>query len=221
MLLDLPEYVVITGRTLSEADALSAQAVLAEVDDAVKRILRQPIERAQYTRVLPAPPTERLALPYTPVSGTSLQVWFNGGANGDSAAFTSDHLLTRYTDYDLEITTPDGLSGTGHLLCLTGVWGGRWRREPTRLAPALDTLPGAVKVTWYGGYTLVPQAIKAAVALATTRIMLMRKTGLVTTSASLNGASFGGQVAGTGGALDDPTVLGLLRPWLPAFVSAG
>lgn len=209
MLTSLSNYKTFAGITTTNAtrDA-SLTALIAAVDRAVKRRCRTLFEAATYTDVVLTPPaSDRLPLRQVPVRSVT-SVYLNPAANGDPAAFTSDHLLTAYEDYYLEMTE-EGYSRSGILRRTRGrVWGAAglvagfsagasagWPGfggvyTSGGLTRSVGPAPGSIKITFLAGYTTIPEDVVLAVHLAVSRLYQMRRFGTPPSSASLNGASY-------------------------------
>lgn len=230
-------YKAAIGYTATARDHAYA-ALLAAVEQAVKNRCRKRLEPETYTVVLTPPPSARLALRQTPVrSVTSL--WVNAAANGDPAAFTSDHLLTPYTDYWLEVGE-DGMSHTGIVWRVGGrAWGAGGMVGGGSLAawtPAVSPVllaggggltrsitpnPGSVKVTYAAGYPATPEPVLAAIHMAVSRLFDLRRTGVGLGSESWNGYSRGLAAVdpkAVAGVLSSPEIHGLLAPYIDAPV---
>lgn len=222
-ILSLADYKTFAGVTGTDAtrDA-SLTAIIAQVDAAIKKLCRPfQFESGTATNlILDLPSDQWLLLPLVPVRGiTSLYV--NEEAHGDATEFTSDHLLTVYDDYRLEIDMPiEGWSRSGRVERVNySSWGGRFLRPLGRLhAGQLEPVRGAIKITFTYGLTSVPSDVVQAAALATSLIYERRQKGGPVTSESWNGysASIGGQFTATA-AIQSPDVLQLLLPYMKMF----
>lgn len=222
VILDLTEYKTIAGLTTTDAARDAALAlILNEVNEAVTRLLRQPLDSTTYTEYLNAPPTPRIALRYWPVTSvTSVRIAYYSG--GDPSKFTSDTAWDQYTGWVLE-SDPDGTSRSGVLRAVRGGWSYQITRPIGRLAYRIDPNWRAVQVVYVAGYDQIPASLKAAAQLITSRLAFMRKLGVMPTSASLNGASYSLQTIGGSSAdvlLGDPTIVGFLKPFSDIFVGA-
>lgn len=190
-LVDSASWSAFTGQSLSGAEATALSAICSAVDLAIKRMCAPYLfEPATVTGVCDAPTRSVLALPVFPVrSITSL--WYNPDANGDPAAFTSDYLLTQYTDYYMPLDPVESLSRWG-LVERRGVpsWGCERPALYDRLAPNMTPGRGAIKYTVAAGHTSVPGDVAAAAALAVSLLMKRKEGGAPATSESFNGASY-------------------------------
>lgn len=213
----LQNYKAWLGDTSVNAARDSAWTVMiAEAEDAVKKYLRQGVESASYTSILSGGPVTHFVLPQIPVAVSGFALYRNDSANGESAAFTSDHLLTMYTDYVLDLAPDDAtVSRTGIVRTLGSTWGSSRERSVYSLTPRLVPTPGNLKVTYTAGYSTVPGSIVLAVHILTSKIWHLRKRGVPTVSESLNGYSFSSQNSATAeGVLQgDPTIRRLLAPF--------
>lgn len=202
----------------SSTDDATYSQLLAEVEAALKRRVRQNIESASYTSIpLDAPPHKHLTLPERPVQLSGLAVYYNPTARGEVAAFTSDHLLVHNRDYRL-VTDPNNasLSRSGVLVRLTrSVWGLDYRYPPNCLAPQYEAESGAVLATWTAGYSSVPADLVLAVHLGTAALFQRRKYGAVFTSESLTGysRSLGAGPATADAVLSSPEIAALITPF--------
>lgn len=206
------------GETVTTFDNVYG-SLIAEVEAAIKRRLRNNIERATYTNiVLDAPATEDLGLAQTPVLTSGLTVYYRGDARGDTSKFTSDYLLTRGTDYQL-VTDPDNASQSrcGILRRFYRLWGVGRVSGVNSLVPRIEPEPGAVMVTWTAGYSPIPHDLILAVHLATMALFTRRQYGAAITSNSWNGGSYSlGQGPATAeSVLDAPEIKSLWTPFGP------
>lgn len=205
------------GETATTNDN-SYASILTEVEAAIKRRLRNNIERASYTAVLNAPPLEYITLSQTPVLATGLSVYYRGDAKGDTTLFTSDYLLTRGTGYMLD-TDPDNpaQSRSGKLLRLYRLWGGYKVGPFNSLEGRLEAEPGAIYATWTAGWSPIPADLVLAVHLATIALFTRRKYGAAMTSESWNGysRSLGQGPATAESVLDAAEIANLYRPYGP------
>lgn len=79
------------------------------------------------------------------------------------------------------------------------------------MALAPYPIPGAIKVTFTGGYSTVPNDLVEAACLAVSKIRQMRQTGTGVQSESWNGDSYSlASNAYTYGILGDPSIAGIL-----------
>ncbi len=217
----------------------SLTALITAVSEAVKRRCRTRFEAATYTGIVLTPPaSDKLCLRQVPVRSIT-SVYLNPSANGDPAAFTSDHLLTAYEDYYLE-TTEEGYSRSGIVrrtrgkawgsaglvqgfavgtfglvsglpggLALTGGGGG--------LTRSVGPAPGSLKVTYAAGYLTVPEPVALAVHLAVSRLYQIRKVGVGLGSESWNAYSYSAaqvDAKAVAGVLSSPEIAGLLAAYI-------
>lgn len=211
-----------TNQSVTGAASTSIAAICTAVDAAIKRLLLPYLpESATVTdEILDAPPTRDLILRRRPVrSITSL--YYRADADAVAANFTSDYLLVAGTDYSLLIDDPvNGWSQSGIVRRLGGsVWGYGWYRDPTTLAPRLESGRGSIKVTYAAGPSSVPSDIEAAAVLMVSMIYGRKEQGAPFASESWNGRSqsLAGQYTAES-ALNSPDVKALLRPYIvPKF----
>lgn len=162
------EILIYLGKaaTISEADLALLDMLHPLVEQSIFDYLGMDCEYAQQTEFLPAvgqspadvslddydlingkvvaesrySNSDRLQLKHTPVWSTGLQVWedtiaYAGQASG---AFASASLLTKGTDYYLDLEEDRGYSESGTLIRCSGTW---------------HSEPRSTKVTYYGGWT--------------------------------------------------------------------
>lgn len=213
-------YASYTNTSYSGGDATAITAICAAVDVAIKKLIRPflPEDTTVTNLICDAPVSNVLCLPAYPVrSITSLYLRY--GASGDASAFTSDDLLTQYTQYYMPIDPIDGFSRRG-LVYRRGasIWGHEMRYPLGRLAPQVDPNRGAIKATLVCGPTSVPADIVQAAVLAVSLIFARKKSGAPVTSASLNGGSYSLAAPLVTAVVESPDVLGFLRPYLPVHV---
>lgn len=140
-------------------DALH-DALIAHVDAAIKRHLRQNIESATYTEFYSGDGTPHLFLRQLPVTGiTSIHV--RSDAYWTNANFTSDYLLTEGTDYAVQWKQAS-LCESGIVRRIGNVWPGALIDSRANLlnGPRIDQ--GNIKVVYTAGYATVPSDIKWA-----------------------------------------------------------
>lgn len=121
--------------------------------------------------------TRSLILRKTPVwTITSIHLDFFGYFNASGSAFASDSLLTAGTDYALDINGLDGLSYSGLVYRITGVWP---ERSQVHIAGLLtnEVVPayGNVKAVYTGGYDPIPDDLQNACVQVASVMDLMLK----------------------------------------------
>lgn len=217
VILDLPEYRTLAGITVATNDA-ALQMILNEVNGALTHAIRQPLESTTYTEYYDAPYTDRLVLRQWPVTTvTTVKVAQN--SSGDPAKFTTDTLWTQYVDYVVEVDQSNGSSRSGLLRSTRGYWGMQQAHPMGRLASRMTADYRAVQVVYVAGYDQIPQSLKSAALLMTSRLFHLRKFGLMPGSASLNGASYSLQQGNTAvGLIGDPTIQDYLTPFMDIHV---
>jgi hypothetical protein len=138
--------------------------LLAAVDAAIKKQLKQNFEEDTYTEFYDGTGSERLYLRQTPVQSTGLTVYedSNGNYGQTSGAFAASTLLTLGTDYVLAVDQPDGTSLQGVLVRLYGVWSGRTLYGPKELTGSPSDALGSIKVTYTAGYETIPYDLAMA-----------------------------------------------------------
>ena len=214
MLLTLAGYKTWLNYTATDRDAVY-NAMITEIDDAIKKRLRQPIEQAKYVEYYDAEPDEYLRLRWTPVNLQGLQVIVAPFSGGNPSAFANTTPLNLYTDYVLEVDQPDGVTSRCGLLRRVryGSWGYYFMDPIRRLSSRLETDPRAVQVTYVAGYAQVPQSITLAAYEMMSKLYLARQMGAQVTSASLNGASYSLPGTNANGLIDSPDVWPYLSPF--------
>lgn len=212
--LTLANWKTNTGTTSTDATRDAAiTAMLAQVEDAIKKRLHQPVESATYTEYYDAPVGPLLALRWLPVSSVT-SIHYHPGANGDPAAFVAGDALTQYEQWVLEADQADGTSRCG-LVRRVGAagWGMNYRRPAGRLAPNLEPGRKSLKVVYTAGYSSVPASILAAGYLMTSRLYESRQRGFPVNSESLNSYSYSASNATADSLLDMPDIHALLLPF--------
>jgi len=181
------------GTAVTGDDLTSAAAICAAVDRAIREavfpFVPEPVTVTSH--VMDAPVGNALLLPLTPARSVT-SIYLRWGADGDPALFTSDYLLTAYTDYVLHLDRPDlGYSKSGIVRRRgSSSWGYELRRPVGRLAAATDPNRGAVCVSYQAGAPSVPDDIFGIAAQVVTRLYQTRAMGAPVSSASLNGGSY-------------------------------
>ncbi len=195
------------------------------IDEAISAVLAYcqngTLELAEYTQILNLPSYPSLIVPFAPVTYApdaetpiDFSLWIKNDANGDPAAFTSDHLLRPYIDYVLE-TGPTNItvSDSGIVRFLNGVWAVNRERPVYSLATKIIPGYGSVKVTYTAGYATTPPMLRMVLNLIVRKIYNARKLGVPITSESLNGYSYStnSNITADGLITGDPSVQKSLR----------
>lgn len=152
---------------MEQADtSLDAQInqMLAAVDAAIKKQLKQQFEQATYTEYYDGLGFEFLYLRQTPVLVDDIEVYedSNGNYGQTSGAFAAETLLELGEDYAVQVDQPDGTSLSGVLVRLVGVWGGRLLSGPTELTGRPAASLGTLKVVYTAGYDPIPDDLALA-----------------------------------------------------------
>lgn len=217
-ILDLPEYRALTSLTSADETRDKAlQSILNEVNDALRKALRQPLESAEYTEYYDAPPTDRIPLKHWPVTEVET-VKVAAGSNGDPSKFIAGTAWEQYTDWILEVDQSDGSSRSAVLRSTRGFWGVSYTRPIRKQAARVNADYRAVQVVYTAGYEQIPYSLKSAAMLMTSRLWMLRRTGQVIGSASLNGASYSVQAGGADGLISDPKVQEFLTPFMDIHI---
>lgn len=200
--------------TYTGADATTVVQICADVDAALKRMLAPYYpEPTTLTMYLDAPPSRELLLPYRPVRAIT-SIHYRAGANGDPSLFTSDYLLTAYTDYQFATDALTGRNDVGVVRRLNRLWGAAWYSPPERLGYELEPERGALKVVATVGPATVPPDITLAACKAVLLLYQFRQTGIPQGSESWNGYSINySQPFTADAAIRTPEVLALLAPY--------
>lgn len=168
-LTNLSEYIVhaLGGVTPPDAQAAQLLQLLAAAEARVKRYCgRDFVYRASVTEYYDGYGTADILLGRTPVASVSAVYEDTGGRAGTaSGAFAASSLLTVGDDYFLVIDSPynDGLSYSGILRRAGTVWPSAARRPAGLLSAGRAPCRGCIKVTYSGGYQLIPHDLKQAV----------------------------------------------------------
>lgn len=219
-IIDADRFQTITGQTFSSSDLQAIRAICSSVSDAITQYLKpfQPEPLTITSRVIEAPPSELLVLPVRPARAM-VSVYFRSDAKGDPSLFTSDYLLTQYTDYVLPLDDAiNGISRSGILRRIGGIWGRRLVVKNDRLGYSEEPLPGSVMVTYTAGMPVLPPSIEEAAQLMVSMIWNRRTQGMPAQSESWNGESVG--YAGaftTTAALHSPDIAGMLSQFAPGL----
>jgi hypothetical protein len=166
---NLGEYAAhaLLGLTLTDALATQYIQLLFEAEDWVKRYCNRDFPyRASATEYYDGTGTPQLRLKRTPVASiASIYEDWQGNYGYTSGAFPSSSLLTSGENYALRLDSPfnDGLSYSGIVQRIGGVWPYRKRRSTDMLSYNKEPLPGCLKVTYSGGFQLMPHSLKRAV----------------------------------------------------------
>ena len=174
--------------TLSTAEVPLYLNMLYAAEEAIKRICQRSFTRGTYTEYLDTVGQPIVTLRETPViSITSVYLDTTGFYGQAPNAFPSTTQLTQGTDFALMIDRPDGYSYAGRLYRIGHGWplGSAWNTR--NLTPTPVPCPGALKVTYVGGYSLIPYDLKQVVY----QIVADRR-GAALNGISLNSESFEG-----------------------------
>lgn len=213
------------GTAVTGDDLTSAAAICAAVDRAIREAVFPfvPDPVTVTSHVMDAPVGNALLLPLTPARSIT-SIYLRWGADGDPALFTSDYLLTAYTDYVLHLDRPDlGYSKSGIVRRRgSSSWGYEMRRPVGRLAAATDPNRGAVCVTYAAGPASVPDDIFGAACQAVSLLWGQRSDGAPAASESWNGysRSLSGPYTAAG-VLETPTIASVLASYRATRVAVG
>lgn len=207
-------------------ERLSVQMICNQVDVAIKKRLKRTVEQRTFTGlIVDAPDSPYLILTrYAPITISSFQCWYNGRANGNPASFdVVNDLLAPYTDYDLDRDEEDPLLSTGIVRKISGIWGISYRRRSTQLAYQQDPNHGALKLTFQGGWAVVPPNIVLAANQIVSMVLGNRKYGYNIGSESWNGYSY--NIPGVGlmvnGVMGNPDISSVLDPYINRAAEVG
>ena len=175
---------------ISDAEVPFCLQWIAAAEASVQRICgRKFYRQAGIVEYLDGTGTQTVLLKETPVSSITSVYLDSGGYYGQgTGAFASDTLLTAGEDYYLVIDDPSGVSVSGRLNRIGRAWPlslnyiGR-----ILLTPKPVPCPGCLKVTYTGGYSLIPADLK----LALFQIIADRR-GAALNGVGLSGESFEG-----------------------------
>lgn len=168
-LTNLSEYCVHALYNATPPDNLAAQLtqMLAGAEEIIRDLCGRQFTRGTYTEYPDSPGRDYFDLRETPVSTTGLTLYLDTGAMAGQGAddFAAATLLTAGTDYwlDLSRRTTAGESKTGRVYRRGALWPARLTRPVGRLAARREPWPGVLKVSYTGGYPLVPMSLKQAV----------------------------------------------------------
>lgn len=211
-------YAAWANLTLDEGERASIDLICGQVDTGIKKWCNRTFEQASYTLILDAPTKAEFQLTrWAPVNISGFLLYFNPGAKGDPSQFTSDNLLTMYSDYLLDVgpdTSTSSLSGV--VRSLTGGFGVSYRRPRNMLATQAIPTYGALKVSFSGGYPVLPEDLVEAACIAVSKIIGVRKYGMQVGSESWNGYSYNLPGVGlmTQGILGTPDILTVLNRYV-------
>jgi hypothetical protein len=203
---------------LAPGELQSVQVLCGQIDKAIKNRLKRTLEQQTFTGlILDAPTTPNITLGrYAPITISDFQCYYDNDAQGDPSAFTSDDLLTMYTDYMLDVDRDTPTLSPGNLKRVGAIWGIQYRWRPYGMTPQFDPNYGSIKLTFQGGYADIPDDIVAAACIAMSQMLGNRKYGYQIGSESWNGYSY--NIPGVGllanGTLGSPDILGLLEPYV-------
>ncbi len=170
---NLGEYGVhaLGGITLNDAMAQQLIQLLAAAESFVRRYCGREFTYASRVEYLDAPVKGGVYVRETPLIAVTSVYFDVGGYYGQGVdAFAAESLLTSGVDYFYAVDR-DGLSYSGEVTLRRGTWwngswGSGWNRQwggSGLLSPNPQSIPGAIKITYTGGYRLVPMDLKRAV----------------------------------------------------------
>lgn len=187
-----PEYQAHTNQTFTGSALTSLTHICRMVDAAIRRNIApfHPEPTTVTNQILDAPMGNELYLPIVPVRSITT-LYLRWGANGESAAFTSDDLLTVNDDYYMPIDDAiRNYSRHGKVYRRgAGIWGYELHRHLGRLSNTPRPNVGAIKITYTAGPLSVPDDLVMAADLMVSLILQRRTTGVPYASESWNGYS--------------------------------
>lgn len=182
-LTNLSEYVThaLAGVTPTDAAAAQLLQLLAAAEWRVKQYTgRDFVYRAAVTEYYDAYGTQDILLGRTPVATVTAVYEDPGGQAGTATdGFPASSALAVGDDYFLVIDSPfnDGLSYSGILRRVGRYWPWAVRRPIGLLGGGRVPARGAVKVTYSGGFQLIPHDLKQAVWDLTTLTSVLAPDG--------------------------------------------
>ncbi len=216
-LLTAPEWMSLSGQTVTGSDLAAISAWCEGVSAAAKRALGQAIETATYTSYLDAPHNTPYIFTRQFPLQTITTLHYNALGYGVSANFTSDHLLTAGTDYIIDVDDDvTGYAKRGRIRRLNqNYWGVQYTRSLSMpLTNSPQPVPKAIKIVYAAGHTPVPPDLQMGLALAVSLLYARRKTGAPIVSESWNGrsVSYAGPFTTTA-VIHSPDVWAFLKPY--------
>jgi hypothetical protein len=170
-LTNLSEYLAhaMPDATISDSQAKQVIMLLAAAEARVKHYTgRDFVYRALATEYYDGNGTNRIRLRRTPVVPSSVVIYADyGGYYGQAATpFDSTNtVLTLGTDYTIapDSRFGDSLNHSGIVGRIGTVWPMRKVRKPGYLSSQFEGVSGSIKVTYSGGFQLIPYDLKLAV----------------------------------------------------------
>jgi hypothetical protein len=162
-------YGYIGETSTSDADAKMYLGLLTAAETAVKRICGRQFYRQTVTEYLDGNGLQAVSLRETPITSiTSVYLDTSGFyGQGDNNPFGSTTLLTSGADYFLKIDNNAGTSDSGLLYRAMRVWPSTMNYISYNLYPRITPVQGpclgCIKVTYVGGYNLIPEDLKQAI----------------------------------------------------------
>lgn len=220
-ILTAEEYMVWVGAEFTGKELASIQDICVKTEQAIKNKLRRVVERGTFSVILDAPMTQYIDLcRWAPIdTAEDFNLYLNYQANGNPDAFTDDSLLTEYTDYVIqgknEGTNTDAEFGACRVMLLNGFWGLNYYLPPYSIAPQRQSMAGAIKVEFTGGFDPVPEALKQGACIIVSQVLGIREYGMLKGTESWNGYNYNIPGVGLliGGFLAVPDVRSMLDPY--------
>jgi hypothetical protein len=172
VLTNLSEYLAHTGssETVSDADAERFTQLIGAAEAFVKRYCgRRQFVYGTYTEYFDAPLQGNILVLETPITSiTSINFDATGGYGQLTDTFDSTTLLTAGSDYYFRKDNPDGKGYLGEVTVLNRLSGWNWGGRTVGYIPGLlamqpRAIPGAIKIAYIGGYSIVPDDLKLAI----------------------------------------------------------
>lgn len=191
MLITVTEVKNQLGISLADVseDTFLAQIVKA-VDYEAKKYFDRQIEQATYTNEFYCGTNTKVLnlneYPIlSPTAVTDVRIDSMGFWGQYSGGFSTETALVRGSDYSLVCDGYNGISDTGRLFKINGVWPARFESRRGQLAAAVKPGAGNIRVSYTAGYTVIPYDLRLALWQVCVEIRAKRKYGLMPASEGL------------------------------------
>lgn len=209
--------------TLEGDELASVTVICAQVDKAIKNKLKRTLEQDDFSIIIDAPTTPCFSIArYAPITIASVDLRLNTAANGDPTQFDTTTQLELYSDYTLDRMPQDPTLSPGNVQRAGQItWAVDYRPRFSQIRYQEVYCPGAIKITFEGGYATIPDDLVLAACLTVSQILVRRRFGFMVGNESWNRYSYG--LAGIGlrstdmlinGILGTPDIEALLNPYM-------
>ena len=207
--------------TISDNETGFYLQLISAAEAAIKRICGRSFNYSSYTEYLDGNGLYHVMVKETPVASvTSLYLDTTGYYGQGPDAFSADKLQVAGSDYFLAIDDTNGMSNAGRIGRINRAWpnslGFITHNGTPRITPMPLVTPGCIKVTYMGGYQMIPSDLKQAVF----QIVADRR-GAFAQGEKIVGGGFEGYTFALGATDDEIKRIGSIERTLHAYKRTG